>query len=81
MLNLYLSLEVIGISFLSGFYYKNIFLGYFYVLLFQLGLARYTHSYSDIMIFPIFNNFIGLFPHIFTSTRHSVFTLTLAPPL
>uniref|UniRef100_A0A343C226 ATP synthase subunit a n=1 Tax=Anthrenus verbasci TaxID=295669 RepID=A0A343C226_9COLE len=29
----------------------------------------------------IFNNFMGLFPYIFTSTSHLVFTLTLALPL
>nr|AXS65624.1 ATP synthase F0 subunit 6 [Cucujoidea sp. 38 KM-2017] len=29
----------------------------------------------------LFNNFLGLFPYIFTSTSHMVFTLTLALPL
>jgi len=29
----------------------------------------------------LFNNFIGLFPYIFTRTRHIVFTLSLALPL
>merc|ERR1712221_24283 len=31
--------------------------------------------------FIIFSNFIGLFPYIFTSTRHIRFTLTIALPL
>lgn len=29
----------------------------------------------------LFNNFLGLFPYIFTSSRHLVFTLALALPL
>lgn len=33
------------------------------------------------LIFILFNNFIGLFPYIFTPSRHLRFTLTLALPL
>lgn len=29
----------------------------------------------------LFNNFIGLFPYIFTSSRHLIFTLTLSIPI
>ena len=37
--------------------------------------------YISIFFFIIFNNFMGLFPYIFTRTRHISFTLTLALPL
>nr|ADW83165.1 ATP synthase F0 subunit 6 [Nannochorista philpotti] len=40
-------------------------------------------SYLFISLFSIilFNNFLGLFPYIFTSSSHLTFTLTLALPL
>ena len=40
-------------------------------------------SFIFISLFSIilFNNFLGLFPYIFTSTRHLTLTLTLALPL
>lgn len=40
-------------------------------------------SFIFISLFSIiiFNNFLGLFPYIFTSTRHIVLTLSLALPL
>lgn len=40
-------------------------------------------SFIFISIFSLilFNNFLGLFPYIFTSTRHLTITLTLALPL
>lgn len=40
-------------------------------------------SFIFISLFSIiiFNNFLGLFPYIFTSTRHIILTLTLALPL
>nr|QWB85848.1 ATP synthase F0 subunit 6 [Clytomelegena kabakovi] len=46
-----------------------------------------TKSYGSTMIFIslfamiLFNNFLGLFPYIFTSTSHMVLTLTLALPM
>lgn len=48
-----------------------------------LGPKRPGRSLIFLSLFSIiiFNNFIGLFPYIFTSTRHLVFTLTLALPL
>ena len=35
----------------------------------------------NLLVFILFNNFIGLMPYLFTSTSHLVFTLTLALPL
>lgn len=35
----------------------------------------------SLLVFIIFNNFIGLFPYVFTASRHLSFTLTLALPL
>jgi len=37
--------------------------------------------YLRFFFFIFFCNFIGLFPYIFTSSRHMVFTLTLALPI
>lgn len=38
-------------------------------------------TYLRFFFFIFFCNFIGLFPYIFTSSRHMVFTLTLALPI
>nr|AXS65824.1 ATP synthase F0 subunit 6 [Rhinostomus barbirostris] len=35
----------------------------------------------SLFMFIVFNNFIGLFPYIFTSTSHMILTLTLSLPL
>nr|YP_010547183.1 ATP synthase F0 subunit 6 [Abia niui]UYK52083.1 ATP synthase F0 subunit 6 [Abia niui] len=40
-----------------------------------------TVIFSSLFIYIIFNNFLGLFPYIFTSTSHLSLTLTLALPL
>nr|YP_009231559.1 ATP synthase F0 subunit 6 [Dixella aestivalis]ALZ48580.1 ATP synthase F0 subunit 6 [Dixella aestivalis] len=40
-----------------------------------------TFIFISLFSLILFNNFIGLFPYIFTSTSHLVFTLTLALPL
>nr|YP_010547157.1 ATP synthase F0 subunit 6 [Orientabia sinica]UYK52044.1 ATP synthase F0 subunit 6 [Orientabia sinica] len=40
-----------------------------------------TIIFSSLFIYIIFNNFLGLFPYIFTSTSHLSLTLTLALPL
>lgn len=37
--------------------------------------------FISLFSFIVFNNFLGLFPYIFTRTRHIVLTLTLALPL
>ncbi len=40
-----------------------------------------TFIFISIFTLILFNNFLGLFPYIFTSTRHLTITLTLALPL
>nr|AXS65564.1 ATP synthase F0 subunit 6 [Tenebrionoidea sp. 16 KM-2017] len=40
-----------------------------------------TLIFISLFSFILFNNFLGLFPYIFTSTSHMVMTLTLALPL
>lgn len=40
-----------------------------------------TFIFISLFSLILFNNFIGLFPYIFTGTSHLVFTLTLALPL
>lgn len=49
-----------------------------------LGHNRSSHNvglFLGIFIFVFLNNFLGLFPYIFTRRRHLVFTLTLGLPL
>nr|AML60301.1 ATP synthase F0 subunit 6 [Mesembrinella sp. ACMJ-2016] len=49
-----------------------------------LGPMSYTGStfmFVSLFSMILFNNFMGLFPYIFTSTSHLVLTLTLALPL
>lgn len=40
-----------------------------------------TLIFTSLFIIIVVNNFIGLFPYIFTRTRHLTFTLTIALPL
>jgi F-type H+-transporting ATPase subunit a len=40
-----------------------------------------THIFISIFLFIRINNFLGLFPYIFTSSRHLTFTVALALPL
>nr|YP_009740463.1 ATP synthase F0 subunit 6 [Ceratophysella communis]QID03190.1 ATP synthase F0 subunit 6 [Ceratophysella communis] len=40
-----------------------------------------TLSFLSLFIFVVINNFLGLFPYIFTSTSHLSTTLTLAAPI
>nr|QSF20081.1 ATP synthase F0 subunit 6 [Xenapatidea procincta] len=40
-----------------------------------------TMIFTSLFFFIIFNNFLGLFPYIFTSSSHLTLTLTLALPL
>nr|QVJ97788.1 ATP synthase F0 subunit 6 [Macrophya dolichogaster] len=52
----------------------------------KMLLGKNSHKGSTLLFLSlflliIFNNFLGLFPYIFTSTSHLVFTLTLAFPL
>nr|YP_010626016.1 ATP synthase F0 subunit 6 [Inocellia elegans]WBK02775.1 ATP synthase F0 subunit 6 [Inocellia elegans] len=48
-----------------------------------LGIKNYKISmiFTSLFIFIMFNNLLGLFPYIFTSSSHMNFTLTLALPL
>lgn len=49
-----------------------------------LGIYRFkgtTFIFISLFSFILLNNFLGLFPYIFTRTRHITLTLTLALPL
>nr|UKO33024.1 ATP synthase F0 subunit 6 [Stenochironomus sp. 3CZ] len=53
---------------------------------FKMLMGKYMYKSSTFIIislfyFILFNNFLGLFPYIFTSSSHMSFTLTLALPL
>nr|YP_010138710.1 ATP synthase F0 subunit 6 [Compsilura concinnata]QQJ94222.1 ATP synthase F0 subunit 6 [Compsilura concinnata] len=53
----------------------------FKVLLGPMGMKGSTFIFISLFSMILFNNFMGLFPYIFTSTSHLVLTLTLAIPL
>lgn len=64
--------------------YSNILLTLhkeFKTLLGLNSLNGRTFIFISLFSFILFNNFIGLFPYIFTSTRHLTLTLSLALPL
>ncbi|TNX48713.1 hypothetical protein FIU33_15765 [Enterococcus faecium] len=48
-----------------------------------LGKNREGKTFLFVSLFSLilFNNFLGLFPYVFTRTRHLTITLTLALPL
>lgn len=49
-----------------------------------LGISNFkgtTFIFISLFNLILFNNFLGLFPYIFTRTRHITFTLSLALPL
>jgi len=49
-----------------------------------LGISRFkgtTFIFISLFTLILFNNFLGLFPYIFTRTSHIAFTLSLALPL
>lgn len=53
----------------------------FKILLKSNKIRRITFIFISLFIFVIFNNFLGLFPYIFTSTSHLTLTLSLSLPL
>nr|UOU84971.1 ATP synthase F0 subunit 6 [Empis opaca] len=53
----------------------------FKTLLGPTGHNGSTFIFISLFSLIVFNNFMGLFPYIFTSTSHLTFTLTLALPL
>nr|WJW73701.1 ATP synthase F0 subunit 6 [Lindneromyia sp.] len=53
----------------------------FKTLLGPAGHNGSTFIFISLFSLIVFNNFMGLFPYIFTSTSHMTFTLTLALPL
>lgn len=53
----------------------------FKTLLGSSGHSGSTFIFVSLFSLILFNNFIGLFPYIFTSTSHLTLTLTLALPL
>lgn len=53
----------------------------FKVLLGISFMPGITLVFVALFLFIVFNNFIGLFPYVFTSSSHLSFTLTLSLPL
>nr|AST10261.1 ATP synthase F0 subunit 6 [Parankylopteryx sp. YJ-2017] len=53
----------------------------FKTLLGTTGHSGSTFIFINTFSFIVFNNFMGLFPYIFTSSSHMTMTLTLALPL
>nr|AML26205.1 ATP synthase F0 subunit 6 [Scolytinae sp. BMNH 1274292] len=53
----------------------------FKILLKSNKLKGSTLMFSSLFIMIMINNFMGLFPYIFTSSSHMTFTLTLSLPL
>ena len=50
-------------------------------ILLAINNSRPTIVFISVFFFILGNNMLGLFPYIFTSTRHLVLTLTLSLPL
>nr|QNG56396.1 ATP synthase F0 subunit 6 [Macrohyliota sp. 2 MJ-2020] len=53
----------------------------FKTLMMNNNIKGSTMIFISLFSLILFNNFLGLFPYIFTSTSHMVLTLTLALPL
>nr|AND96319.1 ATP synthase F0 subunit 6 [Onitis falcatus] len=53
----------------------------FKILLGNNSIKGSTFIFISIFSMIMYNNFLGLFPYIFTSSSHLIFTLTLALPL
>lgn len=66
------------------FFWNKIFLILHLEFKTLLGIYRFkgtTFIFISLFSLILFNNFLGLFPYIFTRTRHITLTLTLALPL
>jgi F-type H+-transporting ATPase subunit a len=59
----------------------NFVYGEFYAITGNLLTPGGTFMCLSLFLFIVINNFLGLFPYIFTSSRHLTFTITLALPL
>nr|AWV83423.1 ATP synthase F0 subunit 6 [Aleeta curvicosta] len=76
---------------LMFWFFPNRYIIFFYkiikILSCELNLLMSSKSigssllFCSLFIFILLNNFLGLFPYIFTSSSHLVFTMTLAFPL
>nr|AXS65438.1 ATP synthase F0 subunit 6 [Cucujoidea sp. 26 KM-2017] len=53
----------------------------FKILISNFNIKGSTLIFISLFSMILFNNFLGLFPYIFTSTSHMLFTITLALPL
>nr|AII41648.1 ATP synthase subunit 6 [Allopsontus sp. 1 JZ-2014] len=53
----------------------------FKTLIGPMGQSGSSILFISLFSFIMFNNFLGLFPYIFTSSSHLVFTLSLALPM
>nr|YP_009176426.1 ATP synthase F0 subunit 6 [Cryptolestes pusillus]ALI87007.1 ATP synthase F0 subunit 6 [Cryptolestes pusillus] len=51
------------------------------ILISNFNIKGSTLIFISLFSFILFNNFLGLFPYIFTSTSHLILTLALALPL
>nr|AXS65243.1 ATP synthase F0 subunit 6 [Curculionoidea sp. 17 KM-2017] len=68
---------------LNMFWFNIIFLLHkeFKILIKNKNFNGSTIIFSSLFIFILMNNFLGLFPYIFTCSSHMNFTLTLSLPL
>nr|BAF80293.1 ATP synthase F0 subunit 6 [Culicoides wadai] len=53
----------------------------FKILLGKNSLNGSTFLFINLFIFILYNNFLGLFPYIFTCSSHLIFTLIMSMPL
>ncbi len=86
--------RVLGVIFFPRIFwlrknYRQILLSKFFIILhgeFKAIFGKISYPGSTFLtvrlfVFVFFNNFLGLFPYIFTSSRHGRITLALAFPL
>uniref|UniRef100_A0AB39A6Q7 ATP synthase subunit a n=1 Tax=Demicryptochironomus spatulatus TaxID=3231394 RepID=A0AB39A6Q7_9DIPT len=68
----------------SNMFWNKIFITLHKEFKMLLGPYSYngtTFMFISLFVFILFNNFLGLFPYIFTSTSHLTLTLSIALPL